>query len=106
MTLSQRLRAIKRLRMAAERAIGKPETVSRMDYRMGFTDGVVSSLAFVGVKRSKSSPYASLENAWRAFPECERDETVPSPQAIVEICERMEREQAEDEAFAERMKAR
>jgi len=38
---------------------------------------------------------AALEAAWRAFPECERDEAVPSAAEVLKVCQRLEMEEVE-----------
>lgn len=63
-------KAIVRLRKAAERALKSP--------RRGY-----------------------LESAWRAFPENYRDGLpTPTPLDILTICDRLDREKLEDDAFA------
>lgn len=41
-----------------------------------------------------------LDWAWRMFPECERDKTVPKPQAILRLCRDYERQKEEQERLA------
>jgi hypothetical protein len=42
----------------------------------------------------------AFERAWREFPECERDDSTPSPEAALEMCEAYDRQKAEAERFA------
>lgn len=105
MSHAQRLRAMRRLRKAAERAVGAPDYEVHTVYKRGYSAaGIVSRLECIGTRQVQSPQYRRLENAWRAFPECERDEVVPPPHEVLAICERMEREQAADDAFCELLK--
>ena len=83
-----------------------PDIEVRTVYKRGYSGlGAVSSLELIGFERIPSKEYTRLERAWRAFPECERDGAVPKPHEVLAICERMEREQAADDAFCERLKS-
>jgi len=77
MSPAQRNTAIARLKSAAERVISAYASVTK---------------GKVGALRKAT---AALEAAWRAFPECERDEEVPRAGRVLEICARLEAEEAE-----------
>lgn len=77
MSLSRRNSAIAHLKACAERVIAHSKSNAK-----GKSGALRKSLA-------------ALEAAWRAFPECERDEQVPSAARVLEIYERMEAEEAE-----------
>jgi hypothetical protein len=98
------MKALQRLRKAAEAAIDAPKTEMVPDYRVGYSEefpdlNVVNEMDLRGWKEVKTLRWQRLESAWRDFPECERDEAVPSPADVLAICARMEREQAEQDAF-------
>lgn len=44
-----------------------------------------------------------LKNAWQEFPECERDEVVPSPEEIIARCDAYDRQKEEQERIAQRI---
>jgi hypothetical protein len=45
-----------------------------------------------------------LEDAWREFPECERDTRIPSPEEVLQICDRMDADAERDKQFCEMMR--
>jgi len=45
-----------------------------------------------------------MSDAWRDFPECERDERVPSPEEVLARCDAYDRQKEEAERIAARMK--
>lgn len=82
MTPGERNVAIKDLRRAAERCL-------RVTVNL----------------KSLPDDLARLERCWREFPECYRDGLpTPSPQEMIAICDRMDRDQEENERFAQALK--
>ena len=78
--------AIKRLRRAAHRAMK-----ARRHRGLSADPTPTNNWAF-----------RDLDNAWREFPECERDDSTPSPEAALEMCESYDRQKAEAERIAAR----
>lgn len=78
--------AIERLRKAAQVLLGRR----------------VAATLIVGEQRvATRHPYqVELEDAWRAFPECERDASTPSPEAVLAMCEAYDRQKAESDQLA------
>lgn len=56
----------------------------------------------MGLPRGKT-PLMAMQEAWRKFPECERDEVVPSPEEVIARCDAYDRQREEQERIAKRM---
>lgn len=90
---SQRDQAIKRLRRAAIAALHcqrSKSMVKRMAVQLGLPRGV--------------TPLMAMQEAWREFPECERDDQIPSPEEVIARCDAYDRQKEEHESIAAREK--
>ena len=77
LSIGQRNAAIVRLKECAERVLRHSTSTAK---------GKAGALRKAG---------EDLARAWRAFPECERDEKVPAASEVMKIVERLEREEEE-----------
>ena len=97
----QRDAAIKRLRAAAVEAIaaGISQIVAEMLVRCGL---LANTWAREEAYIRKEAAFLRLSEAWKAFPECERDEQVPPPEEIIARCDAYDRQKEEQERIAAR----
>lgn len=77
--------AIERLRKAAHRVLGERR-------RFGLTP--ISEVPKYNLPLTALAATNALEAAWREFPECERDDSTPSPESALEMCEAYDRQKA------------
>jgi hypothetical protein len=102
------MRVCERLRKVAERIVREkpPRTFQAPAYVPTYgPDGLCCSLTWTGAVEYTTREWSDLESLWRSFPENFYDQQpTPSPDEIIAICERMEREEAEDRVFAEALK--
>lgn len=87
--------AIKRLRRAAERAL--------RDQRSNLVIVHVSGERRRHIDQSEWPSFLDLSEAWRLFPECERDDICPSPEEVLQLCDAYDRQKEEAERIAARM---
>lgn len=93
---NQRDAAIKRLRSAALDALDaenlrKVRDLERIHLKYP---------EHIGAKIYHESRLLTLAEAWRAFPECEKDEVVPSPEEVIARCDAYDRQKEEQERIA------
>jgi hypothetical protein len=79
--------AIKRLRKAAENAL--------RDQRSNLVIVHVSGKRRRTIDQSEWPSFLDLSDAWRLFPECERDDQVPSPEEVLLRCDDYDRQKEE-----------
>jgi hypothetical protein len=91
--------AIKRLRRAAEDVLAKAR-----DRRLTYSTSGKNNGDFACVEAREKNAYLQLSEAWRDFPECERDDQVPSPEDVLARCDAYDRQKTEAEKIAARLK--
>jgi hypothetical protein len=91
--------AIKRLRRAAERAQD-----ACLKYRLAIIENQVIPVADAVHQAylCKRNELLALYRVWRCFPECERDDQVPSPEEVITRCDSYDRQREEAERIAAR----
>lgn len=88
----QRDAAIKRLRAAAEDVLS--------DQRNNLTIVHIIGKKRIPIDRRRWPSFLAMAKAWKAFPECERDEVVPSPEEVIARCDAYDRQKEEQERLA------
>jgi hypothetical protein len=96
----ERDKAIKRLRRAAIDAMDAT-TLRRVRDLEEFAKG---QPGHIGAKIYHEGRLQALSEAWRAFPECEQDEVVPSPEEVIARCDAYDRQKEEQERILAREK--